>query len=58
MPVDITDYIFVTDDDEVLEERGYRDDEPAVKYCEELARKHNKVVGVYRVVDICDPKDL
>ena len=38
MPFDIDDYVFIDDDnDRVLEERGYRDDEPAIEYADGFA---------------------
>ena len=59
MPFDIDDYVFIDDDnDRVLEEHGYRDDEPAIEYAENLARKNNCVIRVCKVIYVIDPKEL
>jgi len=56
---EIIDYVFIDDDnDEVIEERGYREDEPAIKYGEFLARQRKCVIQVCQVIDVIDPRDL
>jgi hypothetical protein len=51
-------YIFVDQNDKILEERELRDEEAAEKACESLVRTHNKVVGCYKQIVVIDPIDL
>lgn len=54
----LEDYIFVDDEDHVLEEFGLGSDEVAEQKCVELAQKHNKTVACYKSICIIDPKEL
>jgi hypothetical protein len=51
-------YIFVDEDDVVVEEWELGDEEAAEKTCERLVRKLNKVIGCYKEVVVIDPIDL
>ena len=48
-------YIFIDENDSILEEWEFGDDETAEKNCERLMKKFNKVIGCYKEIVIMDP---
>lgn len=48
-------YIFIDEDDNILEECEFGDEEAAEKHCEDLMRRKNKMVGCYKEIAIMDP---
>jgi hypothetical protein len=50
-----TNYLFVDEDDNIIEEVEFRDDEPAENHGLWLMKKHGKIIGVYREISILDP---
>ncbi len=58
MPHEITDYLFIDETDEAIEECGYRADDAAIRHGEELARRTKHVVRVCKIIDVIDPTEL
>jgi hypothetical protein len=51
-------YIFIDEDDKILEERDFRNEEVAVNNAILLMRKKKKIIGCYKEIAICDPVDF
>jgi hypothetical protein len=48
-------YVFIDQDDKIMEECDFGDEEAAEKHCERLMRRKNMIVGCYKEIVICDP---
>jgi len=51
----LTTYLFVDEDDNIIEEKEFSSETAAEKHGLHLMNAHNKVIGVYKEVVILDP---
>jgi len=51
-------YLFMDEDNNILEEGDYRDEETAENKAIYLMRREKKIVGCYKEIAICDPIDF
>jgi len=56
MSFELTDYIFVDADFNIILESGLHDDDVADTRCSDLMRVHKKTVFCFRLISIYDPE--